>query len=72
MNRGGGGGVIFMLVPDMIKLISEQLKVFTSAIRWPIPTCHIMRSFDCKHLTQTDSELFFSSVPVIALTTTYD
>ena len=61
MNRGEF--VTFMLVPDMVKLISEQLKVFTSAIRWLIPTCHIMRSFLFTNtLIQTDSELFSSSV----------
>ena len=39
----------FMLVPDMVKLISEQLKVFTSTTMLPTPTCHIMRSFVCKY-----------------------
>ena len=34
---------------DMVKLISEQLKVFTSTTRLLIPTLHIMRSFVCKH-----------------------
>ena len=48
MNRGEF--VTFMLVPDMVKLMSEQLEVFTNVIRWPIPACHIMRSFVCKHL----------------------
>ena len=37
-----------MLVPDLVKLISEQLEVFTSTTRLPVPTCHIMRSFVCR------------------------
>ena len=36
----------FMLVPSMVKQISVQLEFFT---RLPILTCHIMRSFVCKH-----------------------
>ena len=47
MNRGEI--FTFMLVPDMVKLISEQLKVFTSTTRLPVLTRHIMRSFVCKH-----------------------
>ena len=38
-----------MLVLGMVKLISEQLKVFASTTRLPVPTCHIMKSFICKH-----------------------
>ena len=41
MNRGEF--FTFTLVPDMSKLISEQLKVFTSTTRLPVPTCHIMK-----------------------------
>ena len=33
----------------MVKLISEQLNVFTSITRLPVPTWHIMRRFVCKH-----------------------
>ena len=52
-----------MLVPDMVKMISEKLKVFTST-KLPIPTCHILRSFVCKHLilTQTNSRVVFQYV----------
>ena len=44
-----GSFFTFVLVPDMVKLISEQLKVFTSTTRLPVPTCHKMRSFIYKH-----------------------
>ena len=44
MNRGKF--VTFMLVPDMVKLMSEQLKGFTRTIRWPIPTCTILTKED--------------------------
>ena len=60
MNRGEL--VTFMLVPHMVKLISAQLEVFTSAISWPIPTCHVMRSFVCKDLNPNWLELFSSPV----------
>ena len=36
----------------MVKLISEHLKVFTSTTRMPVPTCHIMRIFVCKHFNR--------------------
>ena len=44
-----GSFFTFMLVPDMVKLIPEQLKVFTYTTRLLISTSHIMRSFICKY-----------------------
>ena len=44
-----GSFFTFMLVPDMVKLIYEPLKVFTSTTMLPVPTCHTQRSFVCKH-----------------------
>ena len=46
---GEGRCTIFMLVPDMVKLIFEQVEVLSNTARLSIPTCHIVRSFVRKH-----------------------
>ena len=46
-------------VPDMVKLISEQLEVFTSATRLSIPTGNKGEVLFENTLTQTDSRVVF-------------
>ena len=43
----------------MVMLICEQLKVFTSTTRLPVPTCHIMRSFVCEHFNPNWLQVVF-------------
>ena len=49
-----------MLDLNVLKLISEELKVFTRATGFSIPTCYVV--LFAKTLANTDSESFSSSV----------
>ena len=46
----------------MVKLISEQLKVFTSTTRLPVPSCHKTRGFVCKHFNPNWLRVFSNSL----------